>query len=66
MELFANKGMTKAQQTFVENVFLGVLEYILTDGIDAALCQLSDVPTDILRCFPHVAEALVKKGNKNE
>ena len=64
MEFFADKGLSKAQQTFMENVFLGVLEYILTDGIDAALGHLSDVPADILRFFPHVEKALREKENK--
>ena len=65
MEFFANKGLGKAQQTFVENVFLAVLEYILTDGVDAAICRLSDVPADILRLFPHVEKALREKENKD-
>ena len=64
MEFFANKGLGEAQQTFIENVFLAVLEYILTEGIDAALGHLSDVPVDILRLFPHIEKALKEKRNK--
>ena len=62
MECFENKGLKKPEQTFVENVFLVVLEYILAEGVDNALTHLSDVTEEDVRAFPHVRDALKERG----
>lgn len=56
MEAFESKGMAKSVQTFMENSFLAILEYILTVGVDEALMQVADVKEEDVRVFPHVAK----------
>lgn len=62
MESFENKGMDKPVQKFMENTFLAILEYILEEGIDNALSNLSDVTEEEVRVFPHVRDALKERG----
>ena len=62
MKCFENKGMGKASQKFMENVFLAILEFILEEGVDNALQYLSDVTEDDVRVFPHVRNALMERG----
>ena len=62
MKCFDNKGMNKAAQTFMENMFLAVLEFILEEGVDNALHHLSDVREDDVRVFPNVMNALKERG----
>lgn len=62
MKSFENKGMDKPVQTFMENTFLAILEYILEEGIESALSNLSDVTEEEVRVFPHVRDALKERG----
>ena len=54
--------MNKPVQTFMENTFLAILEYVLEEGVDNALCHLSDVTEEDVRAFPHVRNALKERG----
>jgi hypothetical protein len=62
MKCFENRGMDKAAQTFMENVFLAVLEFILEEGVDKALRHLSDITEEDVRVFPNVRNALKERG----
>lgn len=62
MKCFENRGMNKAAQTFMENVFLAVLEFILEEGVDNALRHLSDITEEDVRAFPNVKNALKERG----
>ena len=54
--------MDKPVQKFMENTFLAILEFILEEGVDNALCHLSDVTEEDVRVFPHVKNALMERG----
>ena len=62
MEAFENQGARKSVQTFMENTYLAILEYILQVGIDEALLRVADANEEDVRVFPHVAKALQDKG----
>lgn len=62
MKDFENIAKDNPSQTFMENTFLVILEYILIDGMDNALCHLSDVSEEDVKMFPHVMKALKEKG----
>ena len=62
MKFFDNKGTSGAVQTFMENTFLAILEYILEEGVDNALAHLSDVTEEDVKVFPHVRNALKERG----
>lgn len=51
MKDFENIAKDNPSQTFMENTFLVILEYILIDGIDNALCHLSMYRRKMLKCF---------------
>lgn len=65
MKIFENRGLGKAEQTFIENVFLGVLEFVLAEGVDNALSYLSDLTENDVIVFPHIRDALKGKGLLN-
>lgn len=62
MKCFENRELDKATQTFMENVCLAMLEFILEEGMDNALRHLSDVTEEDVRVFPHVRVALKERG----
>ena len=62
MKCFENKGVDKATQTFMENMLMAILEFILEEGVDNALLHLSDVTDEDVRVFPHVRDALKERG----
>ena len=62
MECFENNGLNKPAQTFMENVCLALLEFILEEGIDEALTHFSDLTEEDVRVFPHVRSALKERG----
>jgi hypothetical protein len=64
MKYFENQGASKAVQTFMENTYLAILEYILTESVDAALDKVADVPIEDIQHFPHVAKALMERQNR--
>lgn len=62
MKCFENTGVGKAEQKFMENMLLAILEFILEEGIDNALLHLFDVTDEDVRVFPHVRDALKERG----
>ena len=62
MKCFENKGVDKATQTYMENMLMAILEFILEEGVDNALLHLSDVTDEDVRVFPHVRDALKERG----
>ena len=66
MEAFENQGAKKSVQTFMENTYLAILEYILQVGVDEALLRIADAKEEDIRVFPHVVKALRERGLLND
>lgn len=56
-------NLKKPAQTFLTNVSLTILEYILEVGIDEAIDKVADTPDETLNVFPHVKKAIEKRAN---
>lgn len=59
--MLENVGLDKPAQEFVKNVMLVLLNYILEDGLDAAIEKVADVPEDELKVFPHLYKAIKER-----
>lgn len=54
--------LPKSTADFLDNSMLAILEYILEEGVDAALAHFKGANEDDIRIFPHVVQALKERG----